>query len=82
MADRRETHGKEGIRVEVDSRSERMQAKIRQATLQKVPYMGIIGDKEIESNSISVRARTGEDLGQTKLPTFLQKLKEEIDKKR
>lgn len=71
-----------GIRSEIDVRPERLQAKIRDATLQKVPFMGIIGDKEIAGEAISVRTRAGEDLGQIKLPGFLQKLKEEIDKKR
>ncbi|MDP3988424.1 MAG: His/Gly/Thr/Pro-type tRNA ligase C-terminal domain-containing protein, partial [Candidatus Levybacteria bacterium] len=70
-----------GIRSEVDQRSETLQAKIRDATLQKVPYMGIIGDKEAENQTISVRTRKGEDLGQIKITDFLQKLKQEIDKK-
>jgi threonyl-tRNA synthetase len=70
------------IRSLLDTRPERLQAKIRDATLQKVPFMGIIGDKEIANEAVSVRSRTGEDLGQIKLPEFLKKLKEEIDKKR
>lgn len=71
----------QGIRSEIDLRPERLQAKIRNATLQKVPFMGIIGDKEIANEAIAVRTRTGEDLGQIKLPQFLLKLKENIDKK-
>ena len=71
----------QGIRSEVDFRPERLQAKIRNATLQKVPFMGIIGDKEIANEAIAVRTRMGEDLGQIKLPQFLLKLKEDIDKK-
>ncbi len=70
-----------GIRAEVDDRSERLQAKIREATLQKIPYLGIIGDKEIENNSVSIRLRDGEDLGNLDLSHFLQKIEEEIDKK-
>ena len=72
-----------GIRVELDDRNETMQAKIRDATLQKVPYMGIIGDRETESGNgkISVRTREGKDLGQMTVSQFLQKVKEEIDKK-
>ncbi len=70
-----------GIKCEVDTRSERLQLKIREATLQKVPYLGIIGDKEIEDNSISVRSRDGEDLGKLELSQFLRKVKEEIGKK-
>lgn len=69
------------IRAEFDDRAERLQAKIRDATLQKVPYMGIIGDKEISNNAISVRKRNGEDLGQMEISSFLQLIKEELDKK-
>jgi threonyl-tRNA synthetase len=71
----------QGIRSEIDFSSQRLQAKIRNATLQKVPFMGIIGDKEIANEAIAVRTRMGEDLGQIKLPQFLIKLKEDIDKK-
>lgn len=70
-----------GIRVELDERQHTLQAKIREATLQKVPYMGIIGDKEIASQAISVRSRDGEDLGSMSLSQFLQKVTEDIDKK-
>lgn len=69
------------IRVEADTRSERLQAKIRDATLQKVPFMGIIGDKEIANESISVRKRNGEDLGSLVLSSLFERLKEDIDKK-
>lgn len=71
----------QGIRVELDDRSERLQAKIRDATLQKIPYLGIIGDSEIENKTISVRTRNGKDLGAIDLSQFLVKIKEEIDKK-
>jgi len=70
-----------GIRVELDLRSERLQAKIRDATLQKAPFMGIIGDKEVENGSISARKRDGEDLGSVTVDSFLQQLKQSIDKK-
>ena len=70
-----------GIRIETDERSETLQSKIREATLQKVPYMGIIGDKEIENNSLSVRTREGKDLGPMEVSKFLKLIKEEIDKK-
>ena len=70
-----------GIRAEVDTRSERLQAKIRDATLQKVPFMGIIGDKEIAENAISVRKRNGDDLGQLKIASFKEQLLQDIDKK-
>ena len=51
------------IRVDVDSRSERMNSKIRQAQLYKIPYMLIVGDKEQDQNGAAVRLRSGEDLG-------------------
>jgi len=73
---------KEEIRIELDNRRETLPSKIRDATLQKVNYMGIIGDKEIEKKGIiSVRTRDGKDLGQLEVSKFLQKLQEEIDKK-
>ena len=51
-----------GFRVEVDARSERMQAKIRDAQMQKIPYMLVAGDKEAEAGAVAVRLRSGEDL--------------------
>lgn len=72
------------IRVAVDARQETLQAKIRDATLQKVPYMSIIGDKEAQRDGkffVSVRTREGQDLGQMEVSQFVQKIKEEIDKK-
>ena len=76
-----ETLTNAGIRAEMDTRSERLQAKIRDATLQKVPFMGIIGDKEIAENAVSVRKRDGEDIGMIEVASFLRQLQEEIDKK-
>ncbi len=70
-----------GIRSEVNSKQETLQAKIRQATLQKVPYMGIIGNKETENGSIAVRTQGGKDEGQVDVSEFITRLKEEIDKK-
>ncbi|MBI4078741.1 MAG: threonine--tRNA ligase [Candidatus Levybacteria bacterium] len=72
---------KANIRSEVDDRAESMQAKIRQATLQKVSYMGIIGDKEVQSGGLSIRTREGKDEGLVPLSNFIQKVKLEIDKK-
>ena len=71
----------EEIRVELDERNKTLQAKIRDATLQKVPYLGIMGDREAENETISVRTREGKDLGQINLSEFLKRLEEEIDKK-
>jgi len=71
-----------GVRAELDDRSETLPSKIRDATLQKVPYMGIIGDKELEKKGvISIRTRNGKDLGKVEVSKFLQKLQKEIDKK-
>lgn len=67
-----------GIRVELDARQEPMQAKIRDATLQKVPYMAIIGDKEANSDTVAVRTREGKNIGTHALKAFLQILNEEI----
>jgi threonyl-tRNA synthetase len=68
----------EGLRVEVDERGERMQAKIRDAQLQKVPYMLVVGDKEAQSESAAVRCRSGEDLGPLPLFQVIDRLKDEV----
>lgn len=62
-----------GLRVEVDSRSEKIGYKIREAQLQKTPYMLVIGDKEAEENTVSVRSRKEGDIGSMKLEEFLTK---------
>ncbi len=67
-----------GIRVEVDARSERMNAKIRQAQLQKVPYMLVIGDKEQEAGAVAVRLRSGQDLGALPVAELQARIEEEI----
>ena len=67
-----------GVRVEVDDRSERMNLKIRQAQLEKIPYMVIVGDKEAADNSVSVRRRSGEQLPAQPLAGFLETLTAEI----
>jgi threonyl-tRNA synthetase len=69
---------KAGLRIEVDERSERMNAKIRDAQLQKVPYMLIIGDREVESGAVAVRLRSGEDLGALSIDDFLNRAEEDI----
>jgi threonyl-tRNA synthetase len=66
-----------GFRVFVDQKNEPMQAKIRAHTLQKVPYLGIIGDREIASNAISVRSRDHGDLKAMPLETFIKRLASE-----
>ncbi len=69
------------IRVELDDRNETLQAKIRDAQNEKVPYMLIIGDKEEKADKIAVRARDGKDLGQLALNDFREKIEREIENK-
>ena len=69
---------KKGIRVEVDDRAEKTGYKIREAQLQKVPYMLIVGDKEQESNQVGVRDRKDGDIGAMGLEEFISKIDEEI----
>ncbi len=68
----------DGLRSYVDVRSDRMNLKIRQAQLQKIPYMLIVGDKELASDGVSVRLRSGEDLGRKTLDEFKQIASEAI----
>lgn len=70
-----------GIRVEVDERSEKLGAKIRDAQMQKIPYMLVVGDKEMENQQIAVRSRDQGDLGVMALPNFTEKVKIEIQNK-
>ncbi len=63
-----------GIRAEVDVRSERMNAKIREAQLQKIPYMLVVGDKEAASEAVSVRLRTNVDLKSMPLTQFMERV--------
>ena len=70
-----------GIRVEVDTRAEKIGYKIREAQMQKVPYMVIVGQKEEEEGLVSVRSRFAGDEGQKNPEEFIKALKEEIDSK-
>lgn len=70
-----------GMRVEVDDRSEKIGYKIREAQLEKIPYMLIVGDKDIENKTVSVRARKQGDLGAVALDEFIKKAVEEIENK-
>jgi threonyl-tRNA synthetase len=60
----------DGLRVQIDARSERMNSKIREAQIQKIPYMLVVGDKEVAEEAVSVRLRSGEDLGRNLLAEF------------
>jgi len=70
-----------GFRVEVDTRNEKIGKKIREATLEKIPYMLVLGDRDIENKTVSVRLRSGEDLGAMSQEDFAARLKEEVETK-
>ena len=72
---------KQGFRVEVDLRNEKITYKIREHALQKVPYLLVVGDKELESNTVAVRARGGVDLGVMPLDAFVARLQQDIVQK-
>jgi len=72
---------KKNIRVELDDSAESLSKKIRNAEKQKNPYMLIVGDKELKSDSVSVRQRGEKDLGSMKLTDFIEKITDQIDKK-
>jgi threonyl-tRNA synthetase len=68
----------QGVRVKIDLRNEKIGFKIREHSMQRVPYLVIIGDKELEEQSITVRAQKGEDLGSLSISEFTERLKQEI----
>lgn len=70
-----------GIRVETDLRNEKIGYKIREARLQRIPYMLIVGDKEVENQQVSVRSRDEGDLGPMYVKDFLDKIQKEINQK-
>ncbi len=72
----------EGLRTQVDVRPERMNYKIREAQLQKIPYMLVVGDKEAAAASVSVRLRNGEDLGKQSVAEFKAMAKSDIQAKK
>ncbi|MDH5433222.1 MAG: His/Gly/Thr/Pro-type tRNA ligase C-terminal domain-containing protein, partial [Gammaproteobacteria bacterium] len=67
-----------GFRVNADLRNEKIGFKIRQHTLQRVPYLLVVGDKEMESATLSLRTRSGKDLGSFSLDGFVAKMNEDI----
>jgi len=74
-----ETLKKQGFRVEADLRNEKVGFKIREHTLQRVPYMLVVGDKEVAANSIAVRSRGGRDLGAMPVETFAERFRIELE---
>ncbi|MDD3647107.1 MAG: threonine--tRNA ligase [Candidatus Dojkabacteria bacterium] len=78
----REELMKNNLRVEVDEKDETLQAKIRDAEMEKVPYMLVVGKKEKETQAVAVRPRSGQDLGMMKLEEFLERVKDDIESKK
>jgi len=73
---------KQGFRTKIDLRNEKIGFKIREHSMQRIPYLIIIGDKELEDQTITVRSQKGEDLGSLSIHDFSQRLKQEIDDKK
>ncbi len=69
------------VRVEIDDRSEKIGYKIREAQLEKVPYMLLVGDKDIENNTVSIRDRRDGDIGSMAIEEFIAKITEEVNNK-
>ncbi len=74
-----ETLKKQGFRVESDLRNEKVGFKIREHTLQRVPYLLVVGDKEVAANSLAVRTRSGKDLGTMSVETFAERFRTELE---
>jgi threonyl-tRNA synthetase len=70
-----------GIRCRVDDRNEKIGYKIRESETNKIPYMGIVGDQEAESETVAVRKRREGDLGKKKIAEFIQELSAEIERR-
>ncbi len=70
-----------GYRVEVDHRNEKIGKKIREAQLAKTPYMLVVGDRDVENQTVSVRLRTGEDLGAMSLAEFIDRIQDKVNTK-
>jgi threonyl-tRNA synthetase len=70
-----------GFRVDSDLRNEKVGFKIREHTLQKVPYLLVVGDREVENGQVAVRARNGDDLGTMTIDEFGDLLAENVEKK-
>jgi threonyl-tRNA synthetase len=66
-----------GIRAERDFRNEKLGMKIREAEIQKIPYMVVLGEREVSQNMVAPRARTGRTLKSMKVEEFIQRIKEE-----
>jgi threonyl-tRNA synthetase len=76
-----ETLGNQGFRVDSDLRNEKIGFKIRQHTMSKVPYLLVVGDREVENGEIAVRARSGEDLGSMPVNEFVRVLADDVGRR-
>jgi threonyl-tRNA synthetase len=68
----------QGFRVNLDLRNEKITLKIREHSMQKLPYLLVVGDREMETETVAVRTRTGKDLGVMSLPAFIELLQADI----
>jgi threonyl-tRNA synthetase len=71
----------QGLRAELDLRNEKITYKIREYSMQKLPYLLVVGDKEVAAGAVAVRARGGQDLGVMSLEVFMQKLQSDVAQK-
>ena len=69
---------KQGFRVKSDLRNEKIGFKIREHTIARVPYLLVVGDKEVTDGTVAVRTRTGKDLGSMPVEAFIQKLYQDV----
>ncbi|HET8711004.1 MAG TPA: threonine--tRNA ligase, partial [Spongiibacteraceae bacterium] len=76
-----ETLKNKGFRVEADLRNEKIGFKIREHTIQKVPYLLVVGDREVETNTMAVRTRSGEDLGSMSLEAYVELLAKDVSRR-
>ncbi len=79
LMDLQVVNGTAGLRVDIDMASERMQKKIRDAQLQKIPYMLVVGEREAAEGKVAVRLRSGKDLGAMPLEAFMDRIKKEAE---
>jgi threonyl-tRNA synthetase len=70
-----------GIRCESDLRNEKITYKIREHSMQRIPYMVVLGDREMQEKQVTVRTQSGEDLGAMAIDAFIQHLNSDIEKK-
>jgi threonyl-tRNA synthetase len=73
---------KQGFRAKIDLRNEKIGFKIREHSMQRVPYLVIIGDKELEGQTVTVRSQKGDDLGSFSVDGFVQRLQQEIEQRK